>query len=297
VTKGDLDYVFYDFFRGIFNVNVAEGGDLVKASQKNAVSVALLTALVAFRAGHRPDRKDVFGLIATLLALFVLLMLNSRSVLLATAIGFCLIGLLHVLREWRPNPLAVAVLVLLFISVAFAMTLLLYSDSAAVAAIEGRFAFADDSAASRMSQYGWALQRIEGNILWGAGYDELDGQPVHNLLLGALMHAGLPAFLLVLIAYTSLLAFWLGFLQRIVTQPGWWVLPLRPEWVAVLPLTPIIRVWLSGDAGHPGLSEWVSLGMFFGILQTNAMQKVRAGITAPAGAMHATQDQGSPVHD
>ena len=198
-------------------------------------------------------------------------------------LGLGLVALLHVLRDWRPSVAGAVGAILAFVVAAAALTALFYTDNAMIAAIGERLAFEDDSAASRLDQYGWALQRIEGHLLLGGGYAELDGQPVHNLLLGALMHAGLAAFALVLAAYVSLLVFWVGFMRRLVTDPGWWVLPVRSEWIAALPLLPIVRVWLSGDAGHPGLAEWAALAAFFGVLQANVLR--RAGLReASAGA-------------
>jgi len=283
VTRGDLDFVFYDFFRGIFNVTLDGGEDFVKASQKNAVAVAVLAAMFLLRAGGDPARRDVVGTGVTGLSLFLLLMLNSRSVLLVAGLGLGLVALLHVLRDWRPSVAGAVGAILAFVVAAAALTALFYTDNAMIAAIGERLAFEDDSAASRLDQYGWALQRIEGHLLLGGGYAELDGQPVHNLLLGALMHAGLAAFALVLAAYVSLLVFWVGFMRRLVTDPGWWVLPVRSEWIAALPLLPIVRVWLSGDAGHPGLAEWAALAAFFGVLQANVLR--RAGLReASAGA-------------
>ncbi len=275
-TQGDLDFVFYDFFRGIFNVHVADSGDLVKASQKNAVAVAVLIGLMTFRAAGATDRRDVIGVVITLLVMFVLLMLNSRSVLLVAVFGLGLVGGLHVLRDWRPSPAWAFGVIFLLLIAAAGVTALFYTHNAAIDALGARLAFEDDSATSRLQQYSWALNRIEDHILWGSGYAEIDGQPVHNLMLGALMHAGLPAFALVTIAYVSLVAFWLGFLRRIVREPEWWVLPLRPEWIAALPISPLVRVWLSGDAGHPGLQEWIALAVFLGVLQANAMRRAES---------------------
>ena len=102
---------------------------------------------------------------------------------------------------------------------------------------------------------------------------------MHNLFLGAWLHAGLIAFLLVLAFYFVILGTWIAFLFQITMRSDAWVLPLRAEWVAVLPLLPLFRVWVSGDAGHPEFSSWIALFAFFAITLVN--EKERHAFRAP----------------
>jgi len=136
-----------------------------------------------------------------------------------------------------------------------------------------RFSFADDSSGNRLGQYAWALARIEENPLWGSGLGTFKGQPVHNLFLGAWMHAGIFAFVLVVFAYLSIVVGWFLFVVRAVTQKGYWVLAVRAEWIAVLPIVPLFRVWISGDSGHPSFVEWTALFAFYSLILTNRIAK------------------------
>lgn len=271
VTAGDLNFVIYGFFRAIFNAQ-ADGGDaFVAASQKNMLAATLLLTLQMFRAGHaRAGQPDRAGWMLTVLVVFVLLMLNSRTVLLLTGLSLCLVWALGTARGAGRRVAGVILQSMLAVALLTGLVAVLFSDSAAVQVVGERFSFEDASTSARYNQYVWALQRIETHFLTGSGYAELDGQPVHNLFLGAFMHAGLPAFLLVTASYLGLFAMWLSFVWRIALKPRFWVLPLRPEWVAALPVLPLFQVWVAGDAGHPGFVQWAAFGCFAGIVMANA---------------------------
>lgn len=277
--SGDLDFVIYRFLREIFRT--AQGGDPeVAASVKNAVAAGLFTALLLFRAGHDRPTADRRGQVLTGVGLVVLLMLNTRSVLLMVVVALPLAALIATVRQPQFSARGLLVAALLALAGLATVILALSSETAALSVFEDRFAFGDNSVGGRFRQIEMALSGIEQNILFGSGLREIDGQLVHNLFLGAWLHGGLLAFLLVLGAYGALVVIWSRFLLEILTQPGSWVLPLRAEWIAVLPMMPLFRVWISGDAGHPEFSSWISLFAFCAILQVN--RRARSAVFSPA---------------
>lgn len=271
----DLNYVVYGFFRAIFNAGYPEGDVEIAASQKNILGGSIFFALVVFRAAGRQGRRDLAGLFATVLCLIVLVMINSRSVLIVTGIG----GLMAlVISEARRPHHAAAVLLLkgmVFVSALFVVALVLLTDNPLSQVMADRFAFDDPSTGARVDQFGWALERAEANFLSGGGFAELNGQAVHNLFLGALSHAGIVAATSVMAAYLLAVAAWARFVLRVTLQPATWRLGLRVEWVVALPLLPLFRVWVAGDAGHPGFTEWLSLTVFFALVWINARKLAR----------------------
>jgi hypothetical protein len=52
-------------------------------------------------------------------------------------------------------------------------------------------------------------------------------------------------------------------------------LPMRAEWVAVMPLLPLFRVWVAGDAGHPDFASWIAIFAFVAVVHAN--RKERSG--------------------
>jgi len=270
LTTGDLDYIIYGFFRATFNAVENARGTEVGAAEKNALSVAVFTAGVLFRMGAPRSAPDRLGQAVMAGVIFLLVLLNTRSVLLVAIAGLPLALWLGIARNGIGNLPALASKSLLLFAGAAVALLIVSSGHAVFEALSTRFSFGDSSTVSRFHQWNWALSRIEGNVLTGAGYGEIDGHPVHNLFLGAWMHAGLGAFLLVTGAYLAFLAIWLRHLTDTVLRPKVWHLDLRPEWIALLPMTPLFRVWLSGDAGHPVFVEWMGLAVFCGALTANA---------------------------
>ena len=269
LTTGDLDYVIYSFFRTVFNALNPDGETTVAAAAKNSLAVAVFVAGVLFRAGHAGPAQDRKGWAITLLALFFILMLNTRSVLLVALASLPLVSFLRLARGDAVSLAGVFAKSVLAITFASLVLLFLTSDSGLLDTLQRRFDFSDNSTGSRFQQYGWAMQNIEHNLLTGIGYAEIDGHPVHNLFLGAWMHAGIMAFLLVCVFYVGIIVAWLRFIAGLVRRPDHWILPVRSEWVAVLPMLPLFRVWLSGDAGHLFLGEWLALAAFFGALTAN----------------------------
>lgn len=272
LTTGDLGFVFYHFLKELFQL-AAPAGTEAQASDKNAVAVALLTALFLFRAGHSGEGADRFGRLVTLLALLTLLILNTRSVLLMAAISLPLAGWIGAMRNGINSPGEFIVKSVAFLSMIVGAIIVASSDIAVVSIIEDRFSFGGESSGNRFLMYSWALERIEESPLWGTGLAEFHGQPVHNLFLGAWMHAGFFAFLLVVAAYVMVVVGWIIVVLRIISQPGFWVLPIRAEWVAVLPILPLFRVWIAGDAGHPAFAEWIALSAFFGLTLANRLAR------------------------
>jgi len=265
---GDLQFIIYKFFRAIFD----EGSDAdVAASIKNVVSGGLFIALILYRAGHDSAAPDRRGQMVTVLTLGLLVLLNTRSVLLVAALAAMMAGVLATIR--RPVQSANALLVkgMVLVAAIVLVTGVLLSNSAATGMIESRFAFEDASTSGRFDMFSSAISLIEQNVFNGAGFREFNGLPVHNLFLGAWLHGGLLTFLLVALCYGAMVWTWLRFVLRIAVQRSYWILPVRPEWVAVLPMLALIRVWLAGDAGHPGFAEWVSIVIFFALVQVNAL--------------------------
>ncbi len=290
LSTGDLDFVVYSFFRAAFNAGGAgaDAGEMVKAAEKNAVAVCLLAAALLARAAGRRRGADLPGLGLMALALGMIVLLNTRSVLIVAAAA---LGLAWLLRHAdplarRPSPAALRALGLTAALAGLALLLgvLLAVDHPVLALLSERFAFGDQSTDHRLAQYAWAIRSIEANFLTGQGYAEVDDGKIHNLFLGAWVHAGLAAFALVVTFYLAILWAWLSFLWRLLTQPGHWRLELRPEWIAVLPLLPLFRVWISGDAGHLFLGEWIVLAVFCGMLRRNALRRRGGARTADPAA-------------
>jgi hypothetical protein len=271
-STGNLDFVFYQFLKEMFELVLPLGKE-AQASDKNMVSVALLTALILFRAGWRRLEPDAFGQVVTLATLGLLVVLNTRSVLLMAVVLLPLAAWIGVVRDGIRDTGRFILRTMVLVGMATAGVVLLTLATGGEPVMGGRFAFDDNSTLNRFGQYAWAMQRIEASPWTGSGLGEFRGQPVHNLFLGAWMHAGFMAFVLVLIAYLAMLAGWLSFVLRVATQASYWVLPIRAEWVAVLPIMPLFRVWIAGDAGHPSFVEWTALCCFSALIVANRAAK------------------------
>lgn len=272
--SGDLGFVVYEFLREIFRT--AQFGDVeVVASVKNTVAVGLFTALIFFRAGHSHTPVDWKGRILTGVVLVVLFLLNTRSVLVIAAVALPMALTIASIRNPQHSARKmVASCVVVMFAAALAVVILSW-DTAAISIFENRFAFDDHSSSGRVLQIQQALAGIEQNILTGSGLTEFNGQLVHNLFLGAWLHGGLGAFLLVVTFYLGLLGGWLSFLFQISAHRDAWVLPMRAEWVAVMPLLPLFRVWVAGDAGHPDFASWIAIFAFVAVVHAN--RKERSG--------------------
>ena len=278
-TSGDLNFVIYGFFRRIFNAMNTSNEVAVGAAAKNALAVAVFTAGILFRAGYQAHGRDIIGMLVTALVLGLLVMLNTRSVLLMAFLSLPLVWLLSLARRG-----GISVIGLIGVGVAVCLALLglailFTSENALFLTLQERFSFNDASAGSRFEQLNWAFGRIETAIFTGSGYAEIGGHPVHNLFVGAWMHAGFTAFVLVVAFYSGLLLTWVGFLFQILSHPETWRLPMRAEWIAVLPIVPMFRVWLSGDAGHMNFVEWIAVGAFVGVIAANRM--TQTAVTQP----------------
>lgn len=280
--RGDLDFVVYDFLRSVFALAQPEAAE-VPAAFKNAAAAALLIALVVFRASGPVGARDRWGTVVTVLTLIVLLLLNTRSVLVVVLAALPAVAAIGAIRAPRPTPEALVLKTALVAAGLAAAALLLWNGTAATSVLEERFAFSDPSTGGRLHLNAAALAGIERNPLTGNGLVETDGHLVHNLFLGAWLHAGLAAFLLVSSVYLMILIGWAHFVFRAMAQRGFWVLPLRVEWIAVLPILPLFRVWIAGDAGHPGFPEWIALAVFFAFAVANA--RARSALSRPTPAV------------
>ena len=277
VTTGDLDFIVYGFFRTVFNALNPGDAQAAAASVKNGLAVAVFTALIAFRAGHAGGGRDRMGGVVTLLVIGLLVMLNTRSVLLMAVAAVPLVAVIAQARRGGVTVAGCIAALAVGIAGLVVLSLVLSSDSALLPTLLDRFSFDDASTGSRTDQLRWAFGRIETAIWSGSGYAEIDGHQVHNLFVAAWMHAGLPAFLLVVTFYLGLVSTWAQFVLGLILRPGGWALDLRAEWIAALPLVPLFRVWLSGDAGHMNYVEWIAVGLFVGALTAN-----RAALSAAA---------------
>lgn len=271
VRSGDLQFVTYKFFRPVFNSLDAGSDATVVASQKNAIAVCVLTAALLFRCGSSRTSRDVFGMAVFGGALLLLLLLNTRSVLIVAGTSFVLTTFLS--AAIRPQQrFGLLLKGLTVVAILVAVVGYTQVETPALDTMGDRFSFEDQSTASRLAQYEAAVQKIQEHPMIGIGYFELDGKPIHNLFLSSWVHAGLAAFLLVLVFYFALLGRWLSILSSFMSYPQRWVIPIAFEWIAPLPLLPLFRVWISGDGGHLFLGEWLALSAFFGIVLANELR-------------------------
>lgn len=286
VASGNFHAVIFRFFRPVFN-SLAQSSDLAfRASVTNSIAVSLLVLAICFRVGSTTRRIDIAGTCIFVAVLFLCLLMNARSVVLAGVLGMMLasaVGLattrgvsLAALLWWCVLTMAAGVLALVVAS----------RGTAVLESVSDAFLFADSSTESRLSQYRWAFDLIEGRLLFGHGYVVTDsGHPVHNLFLSAWVHTGFFGFALVTFFYLALAYTWVRWLYRLLTIPGYWVLHARPEWVAVLPVLPMVRMWLSGAGGHPAFGEWVALAVFVGVIMHNDLRRRYGTQLMPARPM------------
>ena len=271
IVNGDRKFVAYQFFRGVFNAIDPNADALVSAGRKNGIAVGVLTAALLFRSGSARASWDLVGMAVFGLALLLLLLLNTRSVLIVAGASILLVTAINAVT--RPQQLSILMLkglaALVVIMLAFGYTDV---ETPTAGTMGERFAFEDQSTAERVGQYQAAFERISQHPLTGSGYSEITGQPIHNLFLSAWMHAGLAAFILVVVFYVALLAHWLSVLRTYISHPDRWVIPIAFEWIAPLPILPLFRVWLAGDGGHLFLGEWVALTAFLGIVLANDLK-------------------------
>ena len=280
IGNGDRRFVAYQFFRGVFNAADPNADALVSAGRKNGIAVGVLTAALLFRCGSTRASRDVIGMLVFGLALFLLFLLNTRSVLIVAGVSILLTTVLGAVTRpaQRSTQMLKALTALVVIILAFG-----YTDVEAPAAgtMSERFAFEDQSTAERVGQYEAAFASIAQHPLTGNGYSEFTGQPIHNLFLSAWVYAGLAAFILVVLFYVALLSRWLSVLRTFMRYPERWVIPIAFEWIAPLPLLPLFRVWLAGDGGHLFLGEWVALAAFLGFVLANDI-KLRSAMAQRA---------------
>lgn len=272
VRSGDLQFVIYKFFRPVFNSLDAGADATVVASQKNAIAVCVLTAALLFRSGSSKASRDVIGMAVLGGTLLLLLLLNTRSVLIVAGMSFVLTTLMSAVM--RPEQ-RIGLLLKGLMGIAIVVAAVGYTqvETPAMDTMSDRFSFDDQSTASRVEQYEAAVQKIQEHPVIGSGYFELDGRPIHNLFLSSWVHAGLAAFLLVLAFYFALIGRWFSILFSVMSAPDRWVIPIAFEWIAPLPILPLFRVWLSGDGGHLFLGEWLALSAFLGIVLANELRR------------------------
>jgi hypothetical protein len=270
LATGSIRGVIYGFFRPLFN-SLKDPSDLAfVASLTNSIAVSLLVLAICYRAGFNKRGVDLTGTALTIVVVLLGILLNARSVVLAA-----LASIVAAAVARRAMARAVSMMEMLYWCVAGAMLasagfVVTLHHSSAFDAIISAFEFNDNSAESRLQQYAWALGLIEEQLFVGHGYVETEsGYPIHNLFLSSWAYTGLFGFVLVVGFYVGLLAMWLHWLYLVLTRHGFWTLNVRPEWVAVLPILPLFRVWISGAGGLPAYGEWIALGVFVGLTLRN----------------------------
>lgn len=265
---GDFDFLVFEVWREIFRAASSSPEDVV-GSEKNTVSIALLLTLIFARIGAPRDQSDWLGRAITAVCVILLLMLNTRIVLISFLI--CLILALAIDRQatgrffkgrFALSSAFAGVLALTFAGIFIA-------DSTAAMALFERFAFEDDSAGSRVTQLTGAFAAIESAPIAGRGFTLVDGTMIHNLFFAAWVHAGFVAFLLTVVTYAIILRALVQHIYLAAMRPETWTLPIRPEWVAGLPVFSLLSPWVSGDAGHPSATSWIGIVAFLTIIWLN----------------------------
>lgn len=274
LSTGSFKALIFGFFRPVFN-SLEDGTDLAfVASLTNSIAVSLLVLALCFRAGRRREGVDVVGSAVLLAVLALALLLNARSVVM---VGVAAMVLAFVVRLAAARAIALVELFywsVVAIGLMTALTIIAITSPSAVDSVTEVFRFEDNSAESRLEQYVWAFGLIEDQLLLGHGYIETDkGLPIHNLFLSSWAYTGVLGFLLILVFYFGLLVSWLRWLALTLSRPSSWILGVRPEWVGVLPVLPLFRVWISGAGGMPAYGEWIALGVFVGLVMRNEREK------------------------
>jgi O-antigen ligase len=269
----NLQFEVYTFLREVFNAVNTSPDAMVGAAMKNEVAVSVLVLGLLVRSGSKNPARDYVGMAILAAAFALLILLNTRSVLIVAAISLCIAAIVG--AAFRPAQSIPSLLAKGMAAIGVAVIAVAYSfaGTAASGILGDRFAFDDYSSASRIVQYQAAFKAIESHPLTGVGYFESDAQAIHNLFLSSWVQVGVAGFALVVVFYLAVVFGWLHFLARVMMRRRHWVLPIAPEWLAPLPIMPLFRVWISGDAGHLFFGEWVSLGIFFGCILANRMQR------------------------
>ena len=272
VTSGNLHFIVFSFLRPVFNSLDPSGDVTFVASLKNAIAVCLLVAALLFRSASTRSSRDLVGMVHLGGVMFLLMMLNTRSVLIAAGVSILLAIALKAISNPSQNA-HFLMLKGLGVVLALILAVSLSDQSGVTGLMDDRFAFDDQSAEARVEQFSFAIEKISENPIIGSGYQEVDGYSIHNIFLSAWMNAGIAAFLLVVSFYLLLIGRWLAFLLRLARDPRHWLLPLAPEWIAPLPILPFFRVWLSGDGGNLFLGEWIAVAAFLGLVLANDLKR------------------------
>jgi hypothetical protein len=277
LASGSFQALIFKFFRPVFNSFANDPNDPdFSAALTNSIAIAVFVLSVAFRIGHSRRGVDIVGSAVTVAVLFLSLLLNCRSVLLA---GVASVAIAFGIRLIAARAVSLTELLywclILIAFVGFASVVALHGTSA-LESVSSVFEFTDDSAASRVNQYTWALGLINEQLFWGHGYVETEGGlPIHDLFLSSWTYVGFIGFALVLVFYIGLVYAWLRWLYFAIIRQNYWVLGARLEWVAVLPVLPLFRMWISGAGGLPAQGEWVALGLFVGLVMRNDVERQR----------------------
>jgi hypothetical protein len=268
--SGSFKGLIYGFFRPVFNSLESGPQPTFVASLTNSIAASLVVLAICFRIGGNRRRVDVLGSVITVAIVLLCLLLNARSAVLAALASLAMAFVVRLAVARAVSLMEMLYWCVIAVVLVGAAAVLISRGASAVDSIITAFEFSDNSAGVRLDQYGWALGLIENRLFLGHGYLETaDGLPIHNLFLSSWAYVGLVGFALILIFYVGLVAAWLRWLYLAVTRQDYWVLDVRLEWVAVLPILPLFRVW-------PAYAEWVALGVFFGLVLRNEMERQAA---------------------
>ncbi len=217
----------FTFLKTVFSSLNSDDINLA-TSVKNAIAVCILVSGLVFRSASSKSTRDFVGMFHMAVVLGLMVLLDTRSVIIAGVGGILLaIGLKSITHTGRGS----AILGVKALAAVAALTMVIgFTNSDAVTGLMAdRFSFEDASAEARVEQYQVAMDRIEQHPWMGSGYYLIDGYPVHNLFLSAWMNAGIAAFLAALAFYLILVAKWVSFVWRLVTQPKRWTSRRRPN--------------------------------------------------------------------
>jgi O-antigen ligase len=221
----------------------------------------------------------------TLVFLFCILMMLSRSVMLAMIL--CIVIVIAVDSIVRNSAFAfVGVLA----AVAAALVLYVAMPPELLAALQERFFGDTGSFDARVDVYRESIPVIEQRFWIGSGIGSQGegGSSIHNLFLSTWWNAGVLGFLASALFWTAAVLMIVRHLLRIIQ--GVYAqshdLALFHAWIAVVPLTGLIRCWLIGG-GVLNFSAWFALGLFFGVLYRDAMVRRARAAAPPASGLAA----------
>jgi hypothetical protein len=262
VTTGNPALLQFKLFLTLFNAGDWSGGVRTPASLRQVtMAFFYLSLMISLHRVLVPGSAPKVRMLAWSsagIALFILLISLSRSLILVSAVGLGLVSL-SLIRE-RAHRLIFGCLA--FGLSAFAI-FLLRDPSGIIGLVEARFGGLNQD--GRLLQYAKSFETIAAAPIWGQGTGHMDEfrvgttNMVHNLLLGAWVQAGIWAVLAAL-TFTAALVWMMWERVRI-----FWRQPALISLVA-LPILPVIRSQLGGQGGNYTLPEFLAIILFVSLV-------------------------------